>query len=159
MGVISHKRREQNRIIHILGTSHDLVFLFSQNVAMYNGKFHCYKFWWKFWAPFALLAWRSRHKDVKEMSKKRLKKVLIVANDTDVVVIAVAHFFLLDLEELWVRHGAGTKTRFIAVHELAGALEEVKARTVLFFHAFTGCDQVSYLAKLAWSDGMFRCIE
>ena len=47
-----------------------------------------------------------------EMSKKGLKKVLIIANDTDVLVIAVAHFFLLDLEELWVRHDAGTKTRF-----------------------------------------------
>ena len=41
MGVISQKRREQNRIIHILGASHDLVFLFRQNTAMDNGKFHC----------------------------------------------------------------------------------------------------------------------
>ena len=80
---------------------------------------------------------------------------MIVVNDTGVVVIAVAHFFLLDLEELWVRHGAGNKTRFVAIQELAGALEEVKARAVLFFHAFTGCDQVSYLAgtgkKTAWN--------
>ena len=53
-----------------------------------------------------------------EMSKKGLKKVLIVANDTDVVVIVVAHFFLLDLEELWVRHGAGTKTRYTTYQAL-----------------------------------------
>ena len=39
------------------------------------------------------------------------KRVLIKTVDTDVVVIALAHFLDLEIDEIWVEFGAGKKKR------------------------------------------------
>lgn len=82
------------------------------------------------------------------------KSVLIRATDTDVLVLAVSNFFSLQaqgLKELWVLTGKAKKKqkgrRFIPAHYIAIALGEDRAAALRGFHAFSGCDQVSFFAS------------
>lgn len=75
-------------------------------------------------------------------SQKGHRRVFIRSVDTDVVVLAVASFHRLSLDELWVAFGVKKNYRLIPAHELATALGE-KANALLFFHAFTGSDTTS----------------
>ena len=82
---------------------------------------------------------------------------MISANDTDVLVIAVATFSQLQelgLQELWLAFGQGRNLKWIPVHELTSTLAPERSSGILFFHAFTGCDTVSAFRgkgkKLAW---------
>lgn len=73
------------------------------------------------------------------------KVIMVKANDTDVLVIAVSVMPALKelgLQQLWLAFGQGQSLRWIPVHELCCSLAE-KCRGILFFHAFTGCDIVS----------------
>jgi hypothetical protein len=89
--------------------------------------------------------------------KKGSTFIMIKANDTDVVVIAVSVMLLLmesGLEQLWIAFGQGVNTSWIPVHQLVGAIGPSKASGMPFFHAFTGCDVVSAFRgkgkKSAW---------
>ena len=57
--------------------------------------------------------------------------------------------------ELWIAFGCGKNFRYIAAHDIADFLGPGKARALLAFHAFTGCDTVSFFAgrgkKTAWN--------
>ena len=71
--------------------------------------------------------------------------MLIKANDTDIVIIAIAVLHTLEmlgLQELWIAYGQGQNLRWIPIHDLSYSLAE-KSQGMLFFHAFTGCDVVS----------------
>ena len=72
--------------------------------------------------------------------------VMLRTVDTDVVVIAVAMFQHLTLQELWIAFGMGKYFRYIAVHEIMQVLGPEKSRALPAFHAFTGCDQTSSFA-------------
>lgn len=85
------------------------------------------------------------------------KSVMIKANDTDVVVIALHSMsFLknLGLQNLWLAYGQGKHTCWIPMHELLESVGLSKASGILYFHAFTGCDVVSAFRgkgkKTAW---------
>ena len=88
------------------------------------------------------------------MSKKQLRNVMISTVDTDVVVIAVSSFKRMALDELWIGFGTGENRRYIPIHEIVFSLGPHISASLLFFHSFTGCDQVSYFAthgkKTAW---------
>ena len=74
------------------------------------------------------------------------KSIIIKANDTDVVVIAVSTMPSLQelgLEHLWIAFGQGANARWIPVHEVVSSIGPEKVSGILFFHAFTGCDVVS----------------
>ena len=74
------------------------------------------------------------------------KAIIITANDTDVVVIALSVFLTLQrlgLEQLWVTFGQGYSLRWISVHDMCHYMGKEKIKGILFFHAFTGCDTVS----------------
>ena len=76
------------------------------------------------------------------------KKVLIIANDSDVIVLGVRAFTLLSqLEELWITYSTGQHFRYMAIHEIAVALGENRALALPAFHAFTGCDSTSSFFK------------
>lgn len=86
-----------------------------------------------------------------------IKSVIVKANDTDVVVIAVAVMPCLHdlgLDFMWVTFGNGAKVRWIPVHELVNAIGLLRSSAILFFHAFTGCDTISAFRgkgkKSAW---------
>lgn len=74
--------------------------------------------------------------------------------DTDVVVLAISAAQSLDVSELWVAFGVGKNFRFIAAHHIARALGPEKCIALPMFHAFTGCDTVSFFGgrgkKIAW---------
>lgn len=68
------------------------------------------------------------------------KVLMIKANDTDVIVIAVSCFPSLKelgLAKLWIAFGQGRSLKWIPIHGLE------KTRGILFSHAFSGCDVVS----------------
>ena len=68
-------------------------------------------------------------------------RVMLRATATDVLVIAVAHFFQLHSAELLLASGSVSNYRYIAVHEIAHyALMPKRSNALLGFHALTGCD-------------------
>ena len=83
-------------------------------------------------------------------------KVTLRTVDTDihVVVLAVATFPRLAMEELCVAFGTGKHLRYIPAHEIAKSLGSEKPKALPMFHAFTGCDTVSSFStkgkKTAW---------
>ena len=82
------------------------------------------------------------------------RRVCIRTVDSDVVVIATSLFSQISPEELWLVLGTTMKPKIIAVHELVASLQPSKVNSLLFFHAFTGCDTTSAFAgrgkKTAW---------
>ena len=94
---------------------------------------------------------------VKHAVVEGITSVMIKANDTDVLVIAVSVFSSLrrlGLKKLWIEFGQGKNQRWIPVHEINSSLGSEKALGLPFFHAFTGCDVVSAFRgkgkKTAW---------
>ena len=79
---------------------------------------------------------------VANCAQQGYKRIAIQTIDTDVVVLAVAHFQYLDIEELWINFGFGKHFRKIPAHAIARFLNE-KAKALMMFHALTGCDTVS----------------
>ena len=80
---------------------------------------------------------------VLDASKKGYKKISVVANDTNVVVIAICMFPHLELEELWVEYGTGTNKKWLPIHTFVSLLGSERCRAIAFWYAFTGCDTVS----------------
>lgn len=66
--------------------------------------------------------------------------------DTDVVVLAIAYARKLELQELWIAFGVGNHFRYLPIHKITTFLIQQQCETLLFFHAVTGCDTVSYFA-------------
>jgi len=90
---------------------------------------------------------------VKDMAPQGHAKVMIRTVDTD-MVIAVAKFLQIGLKKLWVAFGTGKNYRHIAVHQIVSTIGAEKSQALAFFHAFTGCDTVSFFSnrgkKSAW---------
>ena len=87
-------------------------------------------------------------------SQSRMGKVMIRTVDTDVVVIVLRMFSSLNLSELWISIGTGKNQRLLSIHSISDAIGTAKCNGLPFFHAFTGCDQVSFFTrkgkKSAW---------
>ena len=84
-----------------------------------------------------------------DMARAGHKSILIRTVDSDVVVIATAHFHTIKmngLEQLWVAFSIVKSFRYLPIHFYANALGNEKAKALLFFHTFTGCDTTSSLA-------------
>ena len=83
-----------------------------------------------------------------------IKKVSIITVDTDVVVIALRHFFTLNLEELWIEFGVDKYRRYIPIHTCAETFGRKLCSSLTLWHALTGCDTVSSFngkgKKTAW---------
>ena len=85
-----------------------------------------------------------------DMTMKGYSKLSIRTVDTDVLVLAITTFSKLKryVEEFWVDFGAGKNRRFFPIHNIFYDIGEEKAQALPFFHAFTGCDQVSFLSHV-----------
>ena len=75
--------------------------------------------------------WLSAYKDIRN-------------NDTEVVVLAVSSFHIIDAEHLWVAYGTGKTLKYIPIHQIASMLTQEEAEALPLFQAITGCDTVSY---------------
>ena len=74
------------------------------------------------------------------------RRITLKVNDTDILVIAIAMFPLLQLDglqELWVDFGSSSNRKLIPVHLIATSLGQERCDALLFLHAFSGCDTVS----------------
>ena len=72
------------------------------------------------------------------------KKVLIIANDSDIVVLGVRAFALISsLDELWIAYSMGANRRYVAIHEVVASIGQTRSLGLPGFHAFTGCDTTS----------------
>jgi len=78
-----------------------------------------------------------------DASQSGLQSVLLRTVDTDVVVISIAIFHKLKLDKLWIAFGTGNHFRYLAIHKIVNTLGPNKSRSLLLFHALTGCDTVS----------------
>ena len=80
--------------------------------------------------------------------------IKIRSNDTDVVVLAVSSFRIIDAEHLWVTYGTGKTLKYIPIHHIASMLTQEEAEALPLFHAITGCDTVSFFCgrgkRTAW---------
>ena len=92
---------------------------------------------------------------VDDISKKGIKKISVIATDTDVVVIALYAYHCLNVDELWIDFGRGQNQRYYPIHEYSNILGKEKCDALTFWYAFTGCDTVSQFAgrgkKTAWA--------
>ena len=85
---------------------------------------------------------------------KGFQKILLRTVDTDVVILAVAAVAKIKVQEVWVAFGTGQYFRYIAAHEISASLGPDKSKALPVFHAYTGCDTVSFFntrgKKTAW---------
>ena len=83
-----------------------------------------------------------------------IKKISIIIVDTDVVVIALRHFFTLSLEEFWIEFEVDKYRRCIPIHTCTETFGRKLCSSLTLWHALTGCDTVSSFngkgKKTAW---------
>ena len=68
--------------------------------------------------------------------------------DTDITVLAVAHFKDLGCQELWLQTGAKDKERYIPLHTIHSSLGPSLCKCLPSFHALTECDSTSAFAEI-----------
>ena len=95
---------------------------------------------------------------VNDIVNEGHSKISIRTVDTDVLILAVTVSQSLNMIELWVAFGTGKHFRFIAAHEIANTLGPNRCTALPLFHAFTGCDTVSFFSgrgkRTAWNNWM-----
>ena len=75
-----------------------------------------------------------------------IQRVVILSNDTDVLVLAVHYWSILQshgLQELWMRGGIGDSTRYIPVYVMANSMGLIKCKLLPALHSLTGSDCTS----------------
>ena len=86
--------------------------------------------------------------------QKGHSRIMIRTVDTDVVVFAISAVGKVEVSEVWIAFGTGKNFKYLAVHEIARGLGPDRALSLPMFHAFTGCDTVSFFhgkgKKSAW---------
>ena len=76
------------------------------------------------------------------------RRILIRSVDTDVVVLSIAAFHALSIDQLWIAFGVKKHYRYIAIHAIANKLGLENSRALPFFHALTGCDTTSSFSSV-----------
>ena len=87
---------------------------------------------------------------VNDITLQGHSKIIIHTVETDVLVLAVSVLARLkdQSEKLWVDFGVGKCRKYVPVHIIFNNLGESRVRGLSFLHAFTGCDQVSFLSHV-----------
>lgn len=81
----------------------------------------------------------------KHAAKAGYQCLTIVADDTDVLVLATA--FASDIQcQMYQKRGTRARTKYTDITKLAHVLGENNCRALIGLHAFTGCDSVSAFA-------------
>ena len=85
---------------------------------------------------------------------KQHQRIMIRTVDTDVFVLAISQMQRISQKEVWLAFGMGKLFRYYPIHDIARSLGPQKSLPLPVFHAFTGCDTVSFFAgkskKSAW---------
>ena len=67
--------------------------------------------------------------------------------DTNIVVLALCHFFDLDLQELWIEIGTRNNQKWLPTPLYVETLHQEMYQALLFWFTLTGCDSVSMFAS------------
>jgi len=98
-----------------------------------------------------------------DCARQGIDNIILRTVDTDVVVLTIANFSLLQICRLWIAFGVGKQYRYIAIHDIVRALGEENSQVLHVFHAFTGCDQTSgFLGRgksTAWATWMEKPLQ
>ena len=78
---------------------------------------------------------------------KGYRRVSIRTVDTDILLLVVASFDKIKPDELWVILGTGSHLQCIAIDELMVTMDPRYCSSLSIFHAFTGCDTVSFSGR------------
>lgn len=107
--------------------------------------------------------WSSRVKDVAHLSSTQeeadtrmllhardatndgYQQVNVISCDTDVLVLLTAHYPCL-CPVVWMFAGTAKKRSYVAIHKIA--ISDAKRRSLLAFHALSGCDTTSQFAGI-----------
>ena len=73
--------------------------------------------------------------------------VVVSSRDTDVLLIFVSHFQSMQYQQLWMKLGTSKKWRYVPIDAVFKKVTKASAASLLAFHALTGCDTTSYIAK------------
>ena len=65
------------------------------------------------------------------------KRILSIANDTDIIVLGISLFSYIGADKLWVSLGVGNKLRNISIHDICSTMYSAKAKALPAFHALT----------------------
>ena len=85
----------------------------------------------------------------RDAAAREYKQVNILCRDTDVLVLLLAHREHL-CQEIWMFAGTSRQRRYIPVHRIP--LSEEKRKSLLAFHAITGCDTTSQFYDFSEDD-------
>ena len=81
----------------------------------------------------------------KHAAKAGYKCLIIISDDTDVLVLAIA--FSSNIQcQIYQKSGTRARTKYVNITKLAYVLGESNCKALLGLHAFTGCDSVSAFA-------------
>ena len=74
------------------------------------------------------------------------KRVLIIANDTDIIVLGISFSSDIGADKLWVSFGIANKLRTIPIHYICSTMSSAKAKALPAFHTLTGSDNTSFFS-------------
>ena len=58
------------------------------------------------------------------------KRILIIANDTDIIVLGISFFSDIGADKLWVSFGIANKLRNIPIHDICSTMSSAKAKAL-----------------------------
>ena len=67
----------------------------------------------------------------RNAAKNGHRKILIRANDTDVIVLAISFFVYIRADMMWVTFGVGKTFRYIAIHDICQGMSSSKLSALL----------------------------
>ena len=71
---------------------------------------------------------------VNEIAQRGHSKVMVRTVDTDMVIIAIAHFLDIGLQELWIAFGTGKNFRYVPIQEIVATYGPEKSVAISRFH-------------------------
>ena len=79
---------------------------------------------------------------VYTVQSQDVKRVILHANDTDVIVLCIYYSgtLLADLKEFWIRSKSET---YLPIHEIAKAMGPQQCKVLPFIHSLSGRDITS----------------
>ena len=63
------------------------------------------------------------------------KRILTIANDTNIIVLGISLFSYIGADKLWVSLGVGNKLRNISIHDICSTNRCLPSRQKLFPHS------------------------
>ena len=91
----------------------------------------------------------------KDAATKGHQDICIKANDTDIIIIGIAHYAKIGCPSLWLQTGNKNNSRNIPIHEIFHELGPIRAGGLLLFHSLTGCDSTCLLGLVKQQHGKY----